>query len=353
MNLKDIFRQEVLDLSAYHLEAREGIKLNQNESPWDLPVELKTTVVEDLLKIDWNRYPLEDPVTLKKKMAKHLNVWPDNLVFANGSNVLIQALTFATSINRGIMIVDPTFGVYEIEGKLFGNKVTRVPLNDDFSLPVDKFIKTMKRVRPGIIFIPNPNAPTGNLFPSEDLIKIIISAECLVVIDEAYFPFSGVTLIDQIKEHDNLVILRTFSKAFALGGLRLGWMIADTEVCQQIQKCLLPFCLSRFTYTTAMVALDAPEYINHYVKILCSERDRVFRAMSQIPSIKVYPTQANFILFETSEAEKLFNQLLDQGVIVRQVSDGRRLSHALRVTIGSPEENDAFLAALGELFSQT
>jgi len=164
MSLKDYFRQEVIDLPAYHLDSHEGIKLNQNESPWDVPVEIKAKVVENLVKVAWNRYPLDDLLLLKKKMARHLGVWPDNLVFANGSNVLIQALTFSTSIQKQVLILDPTFGIYEIEAKLFGNKIIRVPLEEDFAISKDKLLRTIKKEKPGIIFIPNPNAPTGNLF---------------------------------------------------------------------------------------------------------------------------------------------------------------------------------------------
>ncbi len=349
MPLKNFFRQEVLDLTAYHLEEHTGVKLNQNESPWDIPVELKTEVVEALIRIPWNRYPLSETRTLQKKMAKYLGVWPDNLVFANGSNVLIQALTFATSIAREILVVDPTFGIYEVEAKLFGNRVIRVPLREDFSIPPDLFLKTLKKEKPGLVFIPNPNAPTGNLFDRDLLIKIISTADCLVVIDEAYCQFSGVTLLDDLKEHDNLVILRTFSKAFALGGLRLGWMIAEPEICHQIQKCLLPFRLGKLTFATAMAVLESPEYMEEYVKVVCKERDRLYQEMKKIKRIKVYPSQANFLLFEVEKGEAVFRKLLSEKVILRQVNDGRRLVNALRVSVGAPEENDVFLNALRKI----
>ena len=343
--MSNFFRQEVLDLPSYHLEAHEGVKLNQNESPWDIPVELKALVVENLLRVPWNRYPLDDLLILKKKMAKLLEVWPDNLVFSNGSNVLIQALTFATSIQKEVMVLDPTFGVYEIEARLFSNQVMRIPLEDDFSIPKDKILRAIKR-RPGIIFLPNPNAPTGNLFDPDLLRKIVATAECLVVIDEAYYPFSSFTVLDWVKEYDNLVVLRTFSKAFALGGLRLGWMIAEPEAARQVQKCLLPFCISRLVMAATLAVLDSPGYVKRYVKQICDERERVYRSMTKFSDITVYPSQANFILLEVDDSEKIFKTLLEEKVIVRQVNDGRRLTKALRVSIGTPEENDIFLLAL-------
>jgi len=346
MSLKDYFRQAVIDLPAYHLESHKGIKLNQNESPWDIPVEIKALVAEKLLQDPWNRYPLEDVLTLKKKMAKYLGIWPDNLVFANGSNVLIQVLTFATCIERQVLIVDPTFGVYEIEAKLFGNKVIRVPLQEDYSIPKDQLIRTIKKERPGIIFIANPNAPTGNLFDPDVLRKVIEITNCLVVIDEAYYPFSDYTVIDWTKQYDNLVVLRTFSKAFGLGGLRLGWMVAEPEVARMIQKCLLPFCISKLVYATALAVLDSPNYVKKYTKAIVVERERVYKALKSLYSLTVYPSKANFILFETDNADVLYKKLLQQNVIVRQMNDGRRLKNALRVTIGTKEENDAFLYAL-------
>lgn len=351
MSLKKFFRQEVLDLPAYHLDAHQGVKLNQNESPWDIPVEIKTDIIEQMLKASWNRYPLEDVIHLQKKMAKYMGVWPDNLVFANGSNVLIQALVFATSIEREVMIVDPTFSVYEIEASLFSNRVIRVSLEPDFSLPVERFLKEMRKHKPGIIFIPNPNAPTATLFDQEGLHQIIRAAECLVVIDEAYYPFSKTTVVDWVKEYDNLVVLRTFSKAFALGGVRLGWMIAEPEVCRQVQKTLLPFCLSKLSCLTAMAALENPHYVDEYVKKICEERDHVHSVLSTFPRLQVHPTHTNFILFEVEEAGVLFRQLLQEGVVVRQVNDGRRLKNALRVSIGTKEENDLFLQAMEKVLS--
>lgn len=346
MTIQTFFRKEVLELPAYHVPPQDGIKLNQNESPWDIPAPLKALVVENLLKTPWNRYPLEDPLLLKKKLAKALGLWADNLVFANGSNVLIQALIVATSIENRVMVVDPTFSVYELEAKLLGNKVTRFPLEPDFSLNFDNFFKTMRKDRPKIIFIPNPNAPTGNLFPAETLRKVIESFGGLVVVDEAYYPFSGSTIIDWVKQYDNLVVLRTFSKAFALGGLRLGYLAADPEVAGQIEKCLLPFRVSRLVHVTAMTLLDHPEFVDDYVKAIITERNRLAADMAAIAGVTVHPSHTNFILFEVEDSTKTFEDLLAKKIIVRQVNDGRRLTNALRVSVGTKEENDAFLAAL-------
>lgn len=344
MSLDKIFRPEIIDIAPYKLEVTTGVKLNQNEAPWDIPVELKTQIIQAWLKEPWNRYPEPNLLPLKKKMSKYLNVWPDSLTFANGSNVLIQALILATSLKQKILVPDPCFSVYEFQGKILENTIIRFPLEDDFSINEEKFLETIVKEKPRLIFFPNPHAPTGKLF-SLDFIKSMLKASGsgLVVIDEAYYPFSGTTAMGWLKEYDNLVILRTFSKAFALAGVRLGWMVADPEVIAQVQKCLLPFCVSQLSCVLATLLLDHTEYMDQFGKQIVAERERVYESLRQIEGLKVYPSHANFILMEHPKSKALFKQLSDSGVLIRNVSDGRRLTQALRVTIGTKKENDTFL----------
>lgn len=349
MSIEKYFRKNVLELPSYHLSVQDGIKLNQNESPWDIPVELKAEIIEKLTQTPWNRYPLGDEVELKKKMSKYLGVWPDNLTFANGSNVLIQALVQATSVNGKVMVLDPSFSVYELEGKLLGNKIVRFPLDDDFSLNENEFISTISSEKPNIIFIPNPNAPTGNGFSPRTLRNIIEASSCLVVIDEAYYPFSGFSAIEWVKEYVNLVVLRTFSKAFSLGGLRFGYMISEPDISYQIQKCLLPFCVNKLTYITVDTVLDQIEYVQAYTDKINLERDRVYSELKKLPQIQVYPSNANFIIFKVNQSERIFKELLSKGVILRDVGDGKKLKNILRVSIGTDKENDAFISAMHQV----
>src|SRR5262249_35961108 len=156
----------------------------------------------------------------------------------------------------------------------------------------------------------------------------------LVVIDEAYYPFSGFTVLDWLKDYDHLVVLRTFSKAYALGGLRLGYLVAEPEIAQQVQKCLLPFCISKLTFAVALTILEEPQYVQEYVERICAERTRMVERMKSVNKVTLYPTNTNFVLFEVDNPKQAFERLLKEGVIVRQVSDDRRLKKALRVTIG-------------------
>lgn len=352
MTLSHLFRQDVVDSPGYgvaHVE--NAIKLNQNESPWDLPIELKVAITEKLIKTDFNRYPLADPLVLKKKLAKTLHVMADQIALANGSNVLIQALVNATSFrNKGkVLVLDPSFAVYSMQAELFGCQVIRVPLGENFLLSHDAVIAAIKKENPTLIFIANPNAPTGNLFAKESLYKIVKAAQCLTVIDEAYYPYSNETLIDWLSEFQHLLILRTLSKAFALAGVRFGYAIADTEIIFQIEKVLLPFCLSSIACAIAGEALDHSGYVKDYTKIVLKERRKLFDELQKFKTLTAFPSDANFILFRVEDSIRVAKELKHRNVLVRDVGDGKRLKNCLRVSVGTPEENRTFLLALREV----
>lgn len=344
--MESFFRKEILAAPLYTVLHEPGIKLNQNESPWDVPLELKVAIAERLIRLDWNRYPLEEPVQLKKKVAKFHSLWADQVVLANGTNVLIQALVNATSHGSKVLTLDPSFSVYDIQARLFGNELVKVALNEDFSLPVEAVLRAIKKEKPSLIFIPNPNAPTGNLFEKQGLHRIVAAANCLTVIDEAYYPFSGETVVDWLKDFQQLVILRTFSKAFAAAGVRFGYAIADSEVALHLEKSLMPYCVARTTCTIIDELLSHPEFVDKYVKDVIQARDHLFFKMQEIASITVFPSHANFILFRVPHAKSTAQKLLKHGVVVRNVSNDERLKNCLRVTAGSVSDNEAFLKAL-------
>jgi len=346
--LRKLFRPEVLAEKAYHLDSYpELIKLNQNELPYDLPPNLKTELFRRLKEVALHRYPLPQPVRLKKAMAKRLRVDPKQLQFSNGSNVMIQAIISAAAGRGKVLTLDPTFSVYEIEAQLLGNRAIRVPLNrEDFSLPLEKFLRTMRKERPRVIFVANPNAPTGNLFDEDALLEIARKAKCLTVFDEAYFQFSGKTLLPRLKKLPHVALLRTFSKGFGLGGVRIGYLIARPDVSEQVQKLLLPYCLSVLSEETALFVLEKQDYFDGIIAATLKERDRLLAGMGTIEGIQVFPSDANFILFRTRDANACFAHLVKNGILVRNVSNKHSLKNCLRVSVGQPKENDVFLSAL-------
>lgn len=341
------FRPEVEAAHAYGIVKSEpGIKLDQNESPWDLPVELKVAITEKLIRMDFNRYPLEDVIDLKKQLARLNNVFPDQLVMSNGSNVLIQALTLLTKPKSKVLIVEPTFPVYRMQAELFGLRVISIPLDEGFRLQPDLILTAIKKENPDLIFIANPNAPTGNLFAKDRLYRIVKAAGCLTVIDEAYYPYSGETLVDWLNEFPHLVILRTLSKAWGLAGVRVGYAMGDVDVMFQLGKVLLPFCLSKVAIAIAAEVLKQPKVIAENVRRIIAERGRVFEGLQKLEGITPFPTDSNYVTFRCPNSGWLFRELKKQGVIVRDVADENRLKNCLRVTVGTPEENTAFLRAI-------
>ena len=193
---------------------------------------------------------------------------PENVLVSGGSNILIQALVVAAAVEGRVLTIKPSFSLYELEGALLGNRVTEVPLRaPDFSLPTEVLIQKLKVEKPSIVFIPNPNAPTGTLFPRKDLLAIIKAAKgkALVVIDEAYYPYSGTTLAGEIKKNSHLVVMRTFSKAFSLGGVRLGAILADASVITEVKKILLPFSVGVLSQIIGEMVLDDSYYMEKVV----------------------------------------------------------------------------------------
>lgn len=349
MTTSHLFRKDVLAATAYSVpHVDNAVKLNQNESPWDLPIPLKVAISERLIKTDFNRYPLAEPTQLKKKLAKHDNVLTDQIVVANGSNVLIQAIINATSLRpKGkVMVLDPTFVVYAHQAEIFGLPVVKVPLGENFTLSHEAVISAMRKESPSVIFIANPNAPTGNLFAKESLYKIVKAANCLTVIDEAYFPFSNETLIEWLADFPHLVILRTLSKAYALAGVRVGYAIGDPDVVSQIEKVMLPFCLSTISCVIAMEVLDQVDFVANTVKDVLKQRRKLFEEMQQIEGVTAFPSDTNFILFRSDRATEIARKLKDKDLLVRNVDDGNRLKNCLRVSVGTHEETAAFLKEL-------
>lgn len=347
-----MIRKEIKKIKAYQLKAEQAkIKINQNELPYDLNPLLKKKALKRLASLDWNRYPRDRPVSLIRALAKKEGVKDSQIVVSNGSNVLVQALIAATSIQAKVMVLDPSFSVYELEAKIFSNKVIKFPLNkNDFSWDIKNMVKQIKKEKPSIVFIPNPNAPTGTLFSKKDLESVIKATRSMVVIDEAYYDFSKATVLPWIKKYKNLVVLRTLSKAYGLGGVRVGYMIAREDIAQEVYKVVMPYCLSQINQVLAELLLEEEDQVKKRVEEILQEREKVYQQLAELKTIQVYPSSANFIYFTSKAHQKIFQGLLNEGILIRQVST-RSYPNALRVSIGSPKENSTFLKAMKKILS--
>jgi histidinol-phosphate aminotransferase len=346
-------RKEVQRLKGYTLETPScRVKLNQNESPSDLPDHLKKKILGRMAELAWNRYPTPFCDPLRQKIAQKVGWYDDGVIVSAGSNILIQAVMIAASVNGKIMTVTPSFSLYEIEGLLLGNRVIEVPLSrEDFSLPRDLFLKRLKKERPNLVFLANPNAPTGNLFLEEDLIAVLKTAKSLgtlVVIDEAYYPFSGFTLFHRLRMFSNLVLVRTLSKAYSLGGARLGYLLADPKIAAEVIKVVLPFHVSQLTQAVGEVVLEEDSYVSPLVNEIIQEREVLYQTLKSLQGITVYPSHTNFLLFQSSRSKEIFGKLLEEGILIRDVSH-HDLPNSLRVSVGTREENRLFLEAMAKI----
>jgi histidinol-phosphate aminotransferase len=339
-------RPEVRAARAYHFTARSArIKLDQNESPYDLPPELKTEVWSKLQTLPWNRYSELAAESLRAAVARYHGWDERGVVVASGSNVLIQAFVAACGIAQRVLSVRPTFAVYAEQARLLGAPLTELALEPDFGLPLPQLRRELER-GPGVFFLANPAAPTGNAFPQNEVAALLEAASptWTVVLDDAYHQFADLDLLPLVERYPNAASLRTFSKAFGLGGVRLGYTLTSPDLAEQVQKLLLPFSVSALQVATGLTVLAHPEYVAARALEAKREREWLHAELQGLP-LTVYPSQTNFLLFRVGDAEAFFTALLSEGVLVRRQDHLPGLAGCLRVSVGTPAENRAFIAA--------
>lgn len=340
-------RPEVRAIDGYHLVTYDcPVKLNQNESPFDVPAEIKDRILEDVRSQTWSRYPEPMPQDLVEAVARFVGVPPDHVVVANGSNSVVQHLLNAiVSPGISVAIPSPSFSLYGQFTEILGGDPVYLPLDSNFGYDVEALIRAAGSGVSAVI-ICSPNNPTGCDISNADLTRILESTDAIVVVDEAYAEFNDHTGVDLLGRHPNLVVLKTLSKAFGAAAIRVGSLIAKPELARQIQKIKLPFDINLFSRTAAIELLRHRDTIEHTVRYIIKERERVFGALSAIDGVTAYPSKANLILFEVDDPKTVFEQVAEKGVLIRNVSGYPGLSRGLRVSIGTKDENDAFLRAL-------
>lgn len=341
-------RPEILKAAEYHFSEKDcHIKLDQNESPFVLPTEAKQALFERLSEASLNRYPELNSHSLRASLADHLAWNADGLVIGNGSNVLLQALVIAAGINQTVLTLKPSFSVYGMQAEILSAKLIELALHDDFSLPKDELLTQLAQHK-GVFFLANPAAPTANLVKKEAIEELAEASKenWIMVIDEAYHQFSNTDYSYLVKRYAHVICLRTFSKAFGLGGLRLGYGLMQKNLATQIQKTLLPFSVSIFQLISAKFILEQSEFIKSNTLFLIAERERVFTKLAAFAGVQAYPSHTNFILFRVSDAAYFYNALLAKGILIRRQDHLPKLSGCLRVSMGTRAENDAFLEAM-------
>ncbi|RJQ41598.1 MAG: histidinol-phosphate transaminase [Nitrospiraceae bacterium] len=337
-DIRNLVKPNIRNLTAYNAkEIPCRVKLDANESPYGFDI------TDEILKaVKTNRYPDPEAKTLKKIIAKNLRLNTENILFGNGSDELIYYLI--TVFGGPVLYPVPTFSMYGLISRSLGEKRIAVPLDDEFDLNMEKILSVIKKNKPNLIFLSSPNNPTGNCFSSERILKIIAASKGLVIVDEAYQPFSSEKgFLPMLSDYKNLVILRTLSKV-GFAGLRVGFLTADKEIISEVNKVRLPFNLNSISQAVAAESLKNTRTIKLYIGLIASERERLLNELWKIRGIKPYPSEANFILFRVKNSDKIYQKLLKKGILVRNMKGV--IDSCLRVTIGTKNENDIFIRAL-------
>jgi histidinol-phosphate aminotransferase len=321
--------------------------LNANENSRDVPGKVRSDIEERLRKVAFNRYP--DPLanSLRDAIAASANVDRDSVLIGNGGDELLFNIALAWGgTSRTFLSMPPTFSAYEANARLTGTNIVRVPLDADYRIDEEKVLEQTKQKDIDYIIITSPNNPTGGIARQAFVKRLLSSTDALVVLDEAYGEFSGASSIPLLKTHKNLVVLRTFSKALCLAGVRLGYMFADRHVISELIKVRQPYSVDSVSQAIGMSVFENRALFEERIQDIMHARDILFKALSEIPGVTPYPSRANYILFKVKGAAQIWHTLYEQGILVRDFSGAEYLSDCLRTTVGTKEENEAFIGAL-------
>lgn len=325
------------------------VKLNQNESPFDLPEELKRELAGAFAEVAANRYPTEQPDRLRHALAEHLGHPTDGLLIGNGSNELMYTLGLVL-IGAGTPVVlpRPMFSLYEKIVRLHEGALTTVAPRPDLSFDTEGLLDAVRCEQPALVVLTTPNNPTALAMEPDAVEAIVAEAPGIVVVDEAYVEFNEAgSAFPLLARYPNLLLLRTFSKAYGLAGLRLGYLIGHPDVIREFGKARLPFMVDRMAEQTALALLARPALIRERIEAMLASRADLAHALAAMDGVEVLPSRTNFLLFRTpQEPEAIMTRLAERGVLVRNMRGYPELAGCIRVNAGTPAENKAFLAAL-------
>ncbi|MCF7924925.1 MAG: histidinol-phosphate transaminase [Candidatus Izimaplasma sp.] len=334
-------KQAIQELKPYQVNDNDvEIRLNANETT--------NYLFKDgfFLDFDTSKYPDTLSNILRKSLSENYQLQQDNFVIGNGSTELLEIVVKTyTEKDDTVLSFSPTFSMYGIYAKIHGTTYQTVPLNSDMTLSMDDILAADKKYQPNIIFICNPNNPTGTIIHKKDIETLLSTTGALVVVDEAYMEFANETesLAKEINQYDNLIVARTFSKAYGLAGLRIGYMIANNNIISTLLKVKLPYSMNQASLEYGIAALNKSERVKSFVENLCVARDELYETMAQLP-LTIYPSSTNFLYMKSHLM--LDQLLLEKGILIRAFSNGY-----YRITVGNQNENKQLLKALKEVYN--
>jgi histidinol-phosphate aminotransferase len=351
-----LIKASVRSQAAYSLEQPvTARKLNQNEAPSDLPAELKREILARAAALPWHRYPAFVPHHLTAIIAAKHDWVAEGVLVGNGSNEVIQA-ALAVSLGEDDVVVAPapTFSLYRLLAGIMGARYLGVPFASEFRYDIDALIGEVRRSQARVLVLNSPNNPTGSALPPDGVERCLAETQALILCDEAYQEFGGPTAVPLLHRSPRVVVLRTFSKAVGLAGLRFGYALAHPDVAREINKAKLPYNVNAITLAAAEVAFEHAEFFAQRTRAVIAERERFIAAAGQIPGLRVFPSAANFVLLrmEAVPANEVFRRIRDEfGILIRDVSHSTGLAECLRVSIGEPEDMDAVVSALSTIMA--
>ena len=341
-------RDDLADVAAYgapQLDVR--VRLNTNETPWPPPASFTARLRERLATLDLHRYPDREHAVLRAALGARLGLGYERVWAANGSNeVLAQLLQAYGGPGRTVLGTRPGFAALPTIARTTGTAFAELALDESFTTTPEAAARAIDEARPHVVCVARPNNPTGVSVPLEVIRALHDHSQALVVVDEAYAEFAGDDAVGLL-DLPRLVITRTFSKAFRLAGLRLGYLLAHEWVLDDLRKVRLPYHLDTITQAAGVVATELADEVTAHIAEIVAERERLAAALAALPGLEVTPSEANFLLVRGQPG--LFAALLERGVLVRDFSDAPGLDGCVRVTVGTREECDALVAATAEV----
>lgn len=342
-NLNNLLRENIKNLVPYssardEFKGEASVYLDANENSYGSPI-----------ATPFNRYPDPLQFAVKKRISEIKGVPPQNIFLGNGSDEAIDILfrAFCRPGIDNVITVPPTYGMYEVSANINDVAIKKVPLLPDYQLNLEEIAAAIDE-NTKLIFICSPNNPTANSINRDDIEAILANFNGLVVIDEAYINYSRQkTFIQELTEYSNLVVLQTLSKAWGLAGLRIGMAFASEEIIEVFNKVKPPYNINQASQQLALEALNNIDQVNAWIKETIQEREKLVSSLASLPTVvKIFPSDANFILVKTTDAKGIYNYLVERGIIVRDRSKVELCEGSLRITVGTPSENEILIENL-------
>jgi len=349
-------RRGVRYLPAYHLVDEDAeVKLNQNESPWDVPEELKDEVARRLRDLPWNRYHQRIPQEFLARVARDAGFSEDCVIAGSGSNLILQWILEAY-VEPGAAIVhpSPSFGLYPLWGTLCEARLEGVPLGPGFEYDPGSLLDAVRDLAPAVTILCLPNNPTGSELETREVRRIAEAAAAaggILVIDEAYREFTE-PAFDRTaiaRELENVILVRTCSKAFSAAGMRLGYVLTSPRIAAHLRKMVPPYHLNLFAAVLGLALWERKDLFLERVRRIVAERGRLAAALAKVPGVEVFPSHANFLLVRVKDPGMVFRGLEERGILVREQGNDPALAGCLRINVGTPEEDDRLLRAMAEI----